>query len=76
MHVRFWQNIDSVTCLLGGLQNVDFAYVRKVLPEYSLCHLFTWKSKQSGFCYVRKVLAEYRLYDLVTWMSKNVDLRF
>ena len=76
MYIRFCLHTDSITCLLGGLQNVDFAYVRKVLPEYWLCHLFTWKSKQSGFCYVHKVLAESSLHDLFTWMSKSVDFRF
>ena len=41
MYVRFWQNIDSVTRLLGSLKDLDFADVRKVVAEYRLCFLCT-----------------------------------
>ena len=34
MYIRFGQNIDSVTCLLGSLNNLDVAYVRKVWAEF------------------------------------------
>ena len=51
MCVSFWQKIDSVTCLLGSLTSLDFVYVRKVLHESRLYHLFMWKSKESGFCF-------------------------
>ena len=33
MYVSFWQNLESITCLCGRLSYLDFAYVRKVLPE-------------------------------------------
>ena len=59
MYVRFWQNIDSATCLLGSLNNLDFAYVHKVLVESRLYCLFTWYSKTVDFVYVCKVLAEH-----------------
>ena len=58
MYVRFWQNIDSATSLLGSLTGLDFAYVPQVLAESRLQYLFTWNSKNNDFAYAHKVLAE------------------
>ena len=33
MYVSFWQNLESISCLRGRLPNLDFAYVRNVLPD-------------------------------------------
>ena len=57
MYIRCWQTIGSITCLLAGLQNADFAYVRKVSAEYSFYYLFTWRSKHVDFVDACKVLA-------------------
>ena len=50
MYTRCWQNLDSITCLLGTLKIIVFVYVHKTVAESRLCHLFIWKSNQSGFC--------------------------
>ena len=57
MYIRFWQNIDCMTCLPGGLPNLDFACVRKVLATYCLYDLLTSRSENVDFAYVRKVWA-------------------
>ena len=59
MCIRFWQYLDSATCLLGSQPNLDFAYVQRFLLNIDSITCLLGGLQNIDFAYVRKVLPEY-----------------
>ena len=59
MYARFWQNIDSMPCLRGGLQMMILLMYVRFGQNIDSVTCLCGRLHNLDFAYVRKVLAEY-----------------
>ena len=73
MHIRFWQNLDSITCVLGIIKLLILFMCVRFWQNNDFATCLLGSQNTLDVAYVHKALAESRLYYLFTWSSKNID---